>query len=42
MGVFSKLKGIFYDEVEVEDEEKDELEKVYYYNLYVFINWVHK
>ena len=28
MGVFSKLKGIFYDEVEVEDEEKDELEKV--------------
>ena len=28
MGVFSKLKGIFYDEVEVEDDDKDELEKV--------------
>ena len=29
MGVFSKLKGIFYDEVEVpEEEEKKELDKV--------------
>ena len=28
MGVFSKLKGIFYDEVEVEDDDTNELEKV--------------
>ena len=28
MGVFSKLKGIFYDEVEVEDNDTKELDKV--------------
>ncbi len=28
MGVFSKLKGIFYDEVEVEEDDTKELEKV--------------
>ena len=28
MGVFSKLKGIFYDEVEVEEDDSKELDKV--------------
>ena len=28
MGVFSKLKGIFYDEVEVEEDDTKEIEKV--------------